>query len=213
MEFIRDQEEWLRQELGHLWTPLFLALQEALTLYYREIAELGLPAAPPTLEVAAIPRPQGLEVPLLNLEAGARLALCPGGLGALRPGFSGPGLGSLKAPPGTEGRETEPAPALLRDLERALGSLKDWLQEEVRVQLLNYRERLKFQYFFPLVDRWLKLQEAGLEDTLGSLLGSLSGLTATVHLEETERQVREQRLEQMIPAVQAIEARLSEPMA
>ena len=81
------------------------------------------------------------------------------------------------------------------------------------MQLLNYRERLKFQYFFPLVDQWLKQQEAGLEDTLGSLLGSLSGLTATVHLEETERQTRQQRLEQMIPAVRAIEARLSEPMA
>ena len=62
------------------------------------------------------------------------------------------------------------------------------------------------------MDQWLKQQEAGLEDTLGSLLGSLSGLTATVHLEEAERQARQQRLEQMIPAVRAIEARLSEPV-
>ena len=64
-----------------------------------------------------------------------------------------------------------------------------------RCELLDYRERLKFQYFFPLVDQWLKQQEAGLEDTLGSLLGSLSGITAAVHLEETERQARQQRLE------------------
>jgi hypothetical protein len=77
--------------------------------------------------------------------------------------------------------------------------------------LLDYRERLKFRYFFPLVDQWLKEQEAGLEDTLGSLLGSLTGITAAVHLEETERQARESRLEEMIPAVQAIELRLSEP--
>ena len=68
VEFIHGQEEWLRQELSHLWTPLFLALQEALTLYYREIEELGLPAAAPTLEVGAITRPQGLEMPLLVLE-------------------------------------------------------------------------------------------------------------------------------------------------
>jgi hypothetical protein len=51
------------------------------------------------------------------------------------------------------------------------------------------------------------------EDTLGSLLGSLSGLTAAVHLEETERQARQQRLAQMLPAVQAIELRLSEPLS
>lgn len=75
--------------------------------------------------------------------------------------------------------------------------------------LLDYRERLKFQYFFPLVDRWLKRQEAGLEDTLGSLVGSLSGLATAVHLEEAERQAREQRLDEMIPRLQAIEARLA----
>ncbi|MFI5354313.1 MAG: dynamin family protein [Desulfobaccales bacterium] len=210
VEFIRGQEEWLRLELGHLWTPLFLALQEALTLYYREIEELGLPAAPPTLEVAAISRPQGLEMPLLGLEPApgwrfAREVWVRSGLG-----FLGRAWEAVKKRLGL-GKEVEPRGQLQRDLERALISLKDWLQAEVQVQLLDYRERLKFQYFFPLVDQWLKQQEAGLEDTLGSLLGSLSGLTATVHLEETERQARQQRLEQMIPAVRAIETRLSEP--
>ena len=212
VEFIRGQEEWLRQELGHLWTPLFLALQEALTLYYREIAELGLPAEPPTLEVANITRPQGLEMPLLNLEPVpgwrfAREVWVRSGLG-----FLGRAWVAVRQRLGLGGA-MEPRSQLRRDLERALISLKDWLHEEVQVQLLDYRERLKFQYFFPLVDQWLKQQETGLEDTLGSLLGSLSGLTAAVHLEETERQAREQRLEEMIPAVQAIEARLSEPVA
>ncbi len=212
VEFIRGQEEWLRQELSHLWTPLFLALQEALTLYYREIADLGLPAAPPTLEVAAISRPQGLEMPLLLLETVpgwrfAREVWVRSGLG-----FLGRAWEAVKKKLGLSGK-TEPRRQLRRDLERALTSLQDWVQEEVQVQLLDYRERLKFQYFFPLVDQWLKQQEAGVEDTLGSLLGSLSGITAAVHLEETERQAREQRLEEMIPAVKAIEARLSEPVA
>ena len=66
VEFIRAQEEWLRQELSHLWTPLFLALQEALTLYYREIADLGLPATAPTLEVAAISREYGIPLMIDN---------------------------------------------------------------------------------------------------------------------------------------------------
>ena len=208
VEFIRAQEEWLLQELSHLWTPLFLALQEALTLYYREITELGLSAAAPTLEVAAIPRPQGLEMPLLVLEPTpgwrfAREVWLRSGLG-----FLGRTWEALKQRLGL-GEEKEPRRQLRRDLERALTSLKEWLREEVQVGLLDYRERLKFQYFFPLVERWLKQQEAGLEDTLGSLVGSLSGLTAAVHLEEGERQAREQRLEEMIPRLQAIEARLA----
>lgn len=208
VEFIRTQEGWLLQELSHLWAPLFLALQEALTLYYREIAELGLAAAAPTLEVAAIPRPQGLEMPLLVLEPTpgwrfAREVWLRSGLG-----FLGRTWEALKQRLGLGG-EKEPQRQLRRDLERALTSLKEWLRGEVQVGLLDYRERLKFQYFFPLVDRWLQQQEVGLEDTLGSLVGSLSGLTAAVHLEGGERQAREQRLEEMILRLQAIEARLA----
>jgi Dynamin family len=208
VEFIREQEEWLRQELAHVWQPLFLALQEALSLYYREIAELGLPAAPPTLEAAAIPRPQGLDVPLLNLEVVpdwrfAREVWLRSGMG-----FLGRTWDNLKRRLGLKG-ETDPHRQLLRDLERALAALKEWLQEEVRVQLLNYREGLKFQYFFPLVDQWLKLQEASLDDTLGSLLGSLQGAAEAMHLAEEERAARRQRLSELIPLAHRIEARLT----
>jgi hypothetical protein len=208
VEFIREQEEWLRQELAHLWQPLFLALQEALALYYREIADLGLPAAPPTLEVAAIPRPLGLEVPLLGLEVVpdwrfAREVWMRSGMGAV-----GRAWDALKRRLGLVG-ETEPRKQLLRDLERALAALKDWLASEVAVQLLSYRENLKFQYFFPLVDQWLKLQEASLDDTLGSLLGSLQGAAESMHLAEAERTARRRRLEELIPLARRIEARLA----
>ncbi len=62
------------------------------------------------------------------------------------------------------------------------------------------------------MDRWLKQQEAGLEDTLGSLLGSLKGAAEAMHLAEGERQAR-RRLEQLIPVARRIEARLAEPAA
>jgi hypothetical protein len=207
VEFIREQEEWLRQELAHLWQPLFLGLQEALTLYYREIADLGLPAAAPALEAAASPRPPGLDLPLLNLEVVpdwrfAREVWVRSGMG-----FLGRAWDAIKRRLGLAG-ETEPRKQLLRDLERALAALKEWLQEEVGVQFLDYRERLKFQYFFPLVDQWLKLQEASLDDTLGSLLGSLEGATETMHLAEGDRAARRQRLEELIPLARRVEARL-----
>ena len=155
VEFIREQEEWLRQELARLWQPLFLTLQEALTLYYREIADLGLAAAAPTLEAAAVARPQGLEVPLLNLEVApdwrfAREVWVASGMG-----FLGRTWDAIKRRLKLAG-EVDPRRQLLRDLERALAALKDWLGSELEGQLLNYREGLKFQYFFPLVDQWLK---------------------------------------------------------
>jgi hypothetical protein len=208
VEFIRAQEEWLRQELARLWEPLFLSLQEALTLYYREIADLGLTAAAPTLEATAVARPQGLEVPLLNLEVVpdwrfAREVWVASGMG-----FLGRTWEALKRRLKL-GSETEPRKQLLRDLERALAALKDWLREEITAQLLNYREGLKFQYIFPLVDQWLKEQEAGLADTLGSLLGSLQGAVEAMHLAEEDRAERRRRLEQLIPLARRIEARLA----
>ncbi len=208
VEFIHGQEEWLRQELARLWQPLFLALQEALTLYYREIEDLGLAAAPPRLEAAASPRPQGLEIPLLSVELApdwrfARAVWVRSGMG-----FVGRAWDALRRRLGFAA-ETDPHRQLLRDLKRALAALKDWLQEEVRVQLLDYRERLKFRYFFPLVDEWLRQQEASLENTLGSLVGSLQGAAETAHLAEAERADRRRRLTEMLARVQAVELRLA----
>jgi hypothetical protein len=208
VEFIRGQEEWLQQELQQLWEPWFLALQEALALYYREIADLGLPATPPALKLAAIPRPQGLEVPLLNLAIApdwrfAREVWLRSGLGYL-----GRAWEEVKRRLGW-GAAADPRRQLLRDLGRALASLKEWLLEEVKVQLLDYRERLKFRYFFPLVEEWLKEQEASLENTLGSLLVSLQGAAEAMHLVEAERAARGRRLAEMLPAVRAMESRLA----
>jgi hypothetical protein len=207
VEFIREQEEWLRQELARLWQPLFLTLQEALALYYREIADLGLAAAAPTLETSTVARPQGLELPLLNLEVApdwrfAREVWVASGMGVL-----GRSWDALKRRLRLAG-EVEPRRQLLRDLERALAALKDWLKSELESQLLNYREGLKFQYFLPLVDQWLKQQEASLADTLGSLLGTLKGAAEAMHLAEAERADRRRRLSQLIPLARRIEARL-----
>jgi hypothetical protein len=208
VEFIRGQEEWLQQELTQLWEPLFVALQEALALYYREIADLGLPASPPDLKPASIPRPQGLEVPLLDINIApdwrfAREVWVRSGMG-----YIGRLWDKLLLRLGL-GAEANPHRQLLRDLTRALDALKDWLQEESKLQMLDYREGLKFRYFFPLVDEWLRQQEASLEDTLGSLLGSLQGAMEAMHLAEEERAARRKRLQELLPQVQAIELKLS----
>ena len=100
---------------------------------------------------------------------------------------------------------------LSRDRAARFPSMKIYptIAEALTAQLLNYREGLKFQYFFPLLDQWLKLQEASLDGTLRSLLGSLKGAAEAMHLAEEDRAERRRRLEQLIPLARRIEARLA----
>jgi len=210
VEFIRAQEEWLRTELARTGAPLLTSLQEALTLYYREIAALGLAARPPDLKPAVSPRPPGLEVPLLSLQ------LDPGwwlagevwvrsGMGFLRRAWE-----ALRRRLG-RGGEAGAGSRLQQDLARALKPIKAWLVQQVKAQLIDYGERLKFQYFLPLTDRWLAEQSSSLADALGSLGANLEGVVGAMHLKEEERAARERRLEELLPRVREIEARLTAP--
>jgi hypothetical protein len=207
VEFIREQEEWLRQELARAGAPLLLSLKEALSLYYLEMEALGLPFTPPALEMAANPRPENLEVPLLTLEfdpgwwwTGEVWVLA----GA---GFLGRAWVAVKRRLGLG--KGEPQGPLLRDLGRALKTIKNWLKAQVKVQMIDYQERLKFRYFLPLVDQWLQEQENHLDNTLGSLFADLEGVTGAMHLQEEERAVRRRRLGEMIPAVKEMEMQLA----
>jgi len=209
VEFIREQEDWLRQEPARVETPLLLSLQDALTLYYREIEALGVPSTPPALEMAANPRPPGLEVPLLNLQLDPGWWLDAEVWVRSGAGFLERHWEALKRRLGLKG-EVDPRQHLLRDLGRALKAVKAWLQEQVKVQVIDYEERLKFQYFLPLMDQWLKQQETALANTLRSLLTDLEGVAGSMHLEEEERTARRRRLEELLPQARNIETLLEE---
>ncbi len=208
LEFFRAQEDWLKAELAQAWAPLILALKEALDRYYEELTALGLAASPPTLELAPPPRPPDLEVPLLNLhlDPGWRWSgevLVRSGVGFLRRAWEA-AKRRLRL-----GTPLDPRRQLLRDLAWALKALKGWVKEEVQAQLVDYRERLKFQYFVPLVDHWLKTQEATLASNLNSLYANLEGLAGNLHLEEEARARRRRHLEELLPRVREVAARLA----
>jgi hypothetical protein len=209
VEFIREQEDWLRQELARVETPLLLSLQDALTLYYREIEGLGFPSTPPALEMAASPRPVGLELPLLNLQLDPGWWLDAEVWVRSGAGFLERYWESLKRRLGLSS-EIDPRSQLLRDLGRALKAIKEWLQEQVKVQLIDYEERLKFQYFLPLVDKWLQHQETALANTMRSLLTDLEGVAGSMHLEEEERTTRRRRLAELLPQAKNSETILEE---
>jgi hypothetical protein len=208
LEFIRRQEDWVKEELQKTMAPLFVSLQEALTLYYREIEALGLPGSPPEVQPEIPARSKNFEVPLLSLplELDWRWAgevWMRTGVGALRRAW--------QAIKGKLGRkvEADPREQQIKDLAKALKTIKAWLLEQVRAQLIDYRERLKFRFFFPLVDEMIQRQEVYLDALLGSLTAGLEGLAEVLRQEEAEREARQRRLQELAPEIHSLEARLA----
>jgi hypothetical protein len=207
LEFTRIQEEWLRQELLATAAPLFQSLQEALARYYQEIATQGLPVEPPRLKVELPPNPTDLEMPLLNVapEIDWRWsgeAWLRSGTGWLRRFWEG-----LKARLGQQA-VTDPREQTKQGLARALGAIKERLREEAKMSLVDFGERLKFQYLFPLVDRLSASLEAHLDDLLKSLLADLEGVVAAMHQAGADQETRRRRLEELSRRVKALEQEL-----
>jgi hypothetical protein len=200
MEFIRNQELWLRERLAETGAPLFLSLEEALSLYYRDLGTVGLSVSPPTLRVDLPPPPPELTAPLLQVQfdPGWRWASetwVRAGAGWLRRSWL-----KVKARLGFQA-ETDPRRQLLQELAYALKAMKRWLQEESHSLLLDYRERLKFRYFFPLLAYWLKRQESDLENLMGSLLADFEGLADIMRQEERQREVKRREVQELMAAV------------
>jgi hypothetical protein len=207
LEFIRSQEEWLRQELLATAGPLFLSLQDALTLYYQEIASQGLPAAPPRLKVELPANPVGLEVPLLTIATQVDWrwsgeAWLRSGTGWLHRAWE-----ALKARLGRQA-VTDPREQTIQSLARALRAMKERLREEAKVSLKDFEERLKFRYFFPLVDGLTVSLEAHLDDLLKSLLADLEGVVAAMRQAGADQENRRLRLEALALRVKEVEKEL-----
>jgi hypothetical protein len=208
LEFIRVQEEWLRQELLATEAPLFLSLQEALTLYYQEIADQGLPVTPPRLKVELPANPSGLEVPLLTVAPQVDWrwsgeAWLRSGTGWLRRAWEG-----LKARLGRKA-VTDPREQTVQNLTWALRAMKERLREEAKMSLVDFGERLKFQYLFPLVDGLGASLEAHLDDLLKSLLADLEGVMAAMRQAGEDQESRRQSLEALAQRVKAVDQELS----
>lgn len=204
LEFIRQQEDWIQEELRKAIAPLLVSLQEALTLYYREIQALGLPGTPPAVKLDTTIRRKKVEVPLLSLplELDWRWAgqvWMQSGMGALRRAWL-----AVKKKLGWK-VEADPRTQQIQDLAKALKVIKAWLLEQVRAQLTDYGERLKFRYFLPLVDEVIRRQVADLEALIGTLTADLEGMASILRQEEAERETRQRRLQELALKAKEIE--------
>jgi hypothetical protein len=208
MEFVRTQEDWLKRELMDTAGPLVVSMQDALALYYREAATMGLTTAPPELTIQSPELSNPPELPLfsLTLDPGWRWtgeAWVRSGMGTARRLWEKfKGLLGLKT-------SADPRAQLLRDLHGALKAIKEWLQEEVRINLLDFGERLKFRYFFPLSDALTAQLQENLHNLLGALTTDLEGVAEAMQAGEADREARRRRAGELLPRVREIETRLA----
>ncbi|MBW2134115.1 MAG: dynamin family protein [Deltaproteobacteria bacterium] len=208
LEFVRRQEDRLEAELTKVVSPLLVSLQDALSLYYQEMANLGVSAAVPTLGSAAWSRPAELQPPLFSLELtlgwkqrGEALILLGANLVTLT-------LSRLKRL-----WRRSPAPTkrerLRRSLSEALGRIKDQTMQETQRYLVDYAERLKFQYLYPLIDYLGQEQEKSWRASLKSLFVDLDGLKVAIQQQEGRKEDWRRRLQGVLQQEMQIETALA----
>jgi hypothetical protein len=170
---------------------------------------LGLPGgSPPQVKPEVPGLSKKLDAPLLSLplELDWRWAgqvWMRSGMGALRRAWQ-----AVKRKLGRN-LEADPREQQLQDLAKALKTIKVWLLAQVRVALIDYGERLKFRYFFPLVEEAVKRQEAGLDALIETLTADLEGMADALRQEEAGREVKQNRLRELAAETRGIEARLA----
>lgn len=207
VEFVHRQEEWLRAELQRTCAPLVLALEETLTLYYRETAVLGLHGRTPSLRLELPERSARLQMPLLclTLEPGLKWT----GEVWLRTGLGFLERAWLRVRAGLGLKGVDPRQQEEREMKRALAAIRTWMREELRVQLLNFGENLKFRYLFPLVDEFGQELTQSLDGQLAGLLTDLESLAAALSQGEADREERRRVLNALGSRVETVEARLA----
>ncbi|MBM4288248.1 MAG: hypothetical protein FJ135_08895 [Deltaproteobacteria bacterium] len=219
LEFIRDQEDWIKTELSKVLEPLLIPLQDALTLYYQEIKSLGINVPVPVISPGPWTRPEHLQPKLFSLELSLNMRLRSTAMMHFGWNLVAEALGRLRRlwrKPVTATRSER----LRASLEDALETIKAHTQAELADHLLDYTEGLKFQYFFPLLENLVMEQESGLKSSLAALLVDLEGvqeaLSQQSHRKEAwRRQIAELalRLERFETEGAALAAAATSPRA
>jgi hypothetical protein len=204
LEFIRNQEKWLQDELTKVLEPLLAALQDALNLYYQEIESLGIKAPVPVMQPAPWVKPEKMQPKLFSLELGLNLRLRSQAMLSFGINLVVDTLGRLKK----RWRKQETADLserLKNSLADALKHIKAHTREETVDNLLSYTEGLKFQYFFPLLDYLAKAQESSLKSALAALLVDLEGVQEAISQRSQQKNVWRHQLAELAVAVERFE--------
>jgi hypothetical protein len=204
LEFIRVQEEWCREELTNVLEPLLAPLQDALNLYYQEIENLGIKGRVPVITLEPWVKPEDMQPKLFSLELGLNVRLRSQAMLRFGINLVAEALGKLKKLLRQQASEGQ-SDRLRASLADALKHIKAQTRKEMADGLLSYREGLKFQYFFPLLDHLAQEQEKGLRSSLAALLVDLEGVQETISQQSSQKETWRRKLAELAQQVERFE--------
>jgi hypothetical protein len=91
----------------------------------------------------------------------------------------------------------------IRSLEDSVRRIKEQLRESITAHLMDYRENLKYQYLFKLVDAMSSSLYESLVDRMRAFTGSASDMSGLI---EHEQQVRDQVVEEFVSLETSVSA-------
>ena len=198
------QEKWLQDELSKVLDPLLAPLQDALNLYYQEIGSLGIKASVPVITPGPWVKPENLQPKLFSLELGLNMRLRSQAMVRFGINLVAEALGRLKKL--IRKQAAGPRPERLRaSLADALKTIKSHTREELVDNLLSYSEGLKFQYFFPLLDRLSQDQENNLKSALAALMVDLEGVQEAISQKSHQKEAWRRQLAELALRVERFE--------
>ncbi len=211
LDFVHGQEQGLQEELQQVLEPLLVSLQDALNLYYHEIAALGIGATAPTIALAPWQKPDNLPLRLFSLELSLTMRLRSQAMLRFGLNLMAEALARLKK----RLRKQAAGPNVDRlrtALQGALEDIKTHTRQELADALLSYCENLKFQYFFPLVEYLAAAQARDLRLSLAALLMDLEGMQQVISQQRQQREVWRRRLAEISQGLEQLEATCLQPL-
>lgn len=211
LDFVHGQEQKVQEELQQVLEPLLVSLQDALNLYYQEIAALGIAATAPTIALAPWQKPDNLQLRLFSLDLSLTMRLRSQAMLRFGLNLVTDALSRLKKR--LRKQASGPTVDRLRTaLQGALEDIKTHTRQELADALVSYCENLKFQYFFPLVEYLAAAQARDLRLSLAALLMDLEGMQQVIRQQRQQREVWRRRLEELSHGLEQVEATCLQPL-
>ena len=204
VEFIAGQEEKIEQTINQVTGPYSLMIQDAVDQHRRTMEKLSIQTtardynaiSPP--EVSLTKADARLALPRLasTMRYSARIKT----EAILRLGF----YNTLKTAKKLFKKPVSEEPdTAIRSLEDSARRIKEQMQDSIADHFMDYKENIKYQYMFKLVDAMSGRLYETLTDNMMAFTGNLSDMTGVI---ENQRTAKGQLSEQFDSMEQSLEA-------
>ena len=181
VHFVRQEEKRVEEVFEHVSGPYGLMIHDAIDQHQRTMEKLGISIGKRPFKTVRSPN-----VALVRSDAQLSIPHLAGTMqyttrikteAILRLGFYSTlnGVKKLLKKPVAEGPHSA-----MRSLEDSVRRIKEQMQESITNHFMDYKENLKYQYFFKLVDAMSERLYESLMDRMTALAGSLVDMKSLI---------------------------------